>query len=70
MNLASSLECSSQSNLGIAQYERHQPEQTLLYQLIERYYPEFISHLVSQGAQLPIHVQEEFDAYLKCGRLA
>ena len=27
--------------LGHATYERHRPEQTLLYQLIEKHYPGF-----------------------------
>ena len=29
--------------LGHATYERHCPEQTLLYQLIERHWPELLS---------------------------
>ena len=54
-------------NTGL--YQRHQPEATLLYQLVERYYPDFINQLSAQGKTLPLHVQKEFDAYLKCGRL-
>ncbi len=50
-------------------YERHRPEQTLLYQLVNEYYPQFIEQLTLQGKTLPNHVQQEFDAYLKCGRL-
>ncbi len=30
-------------------YVRHKPEQTLLYQLIERHWPEFQSHLNEVG---------------------
>jgi len=30
---------------GAFHYQRHQPEQTLLYQIIEQYYPTFIAHL-------------------------
>tara|TARA_R110000851_G_scaffold90253_2_gene196873 strand:+ start:477 stop:803 length:327 start_codon:yes stop_codon:yes gene_type:complete len=26
-------------------YERHKPEQTLLYQIIEKYYPQFLTHM-------------------------
>lgn len=48
-------------------YERHRPEQTLLYQLIERHYPAFQTLLSAQGNPLPIYVQQEFEAYLKCG---
>ena len=50
-------------------YKRHQPELTLLYQIIETYYPEFLTYMESQGKTLPTHIKKEFDAYLKCGRL-
>lgn len=51
------------------QYKRHRPETTLLYQLVERYYPDFIANLAEQGKYLPKHVQREFDDFLRCGRL-
>jgi ribosomal protein S27E len=50
-------------------YERHQPEQTLLYQLVETHYPALVEQLAQQGKSLPDHVHREFEAYLKCGRL-
>jgi ribosomal protein S27E len=50
-------------------YKRHRPEQTLLYQIIERHYPEFRDVMAMQGKSLPQHVQQEFADYLKCGRL-
>ena len=50
-------------------YDRHRPEQTLLYQLIERHWPEFQSHLRETGSFLPRHVTREFEEYLACGRL-
>ena len=52
-----------------ARHQRHRPEQTLLYQLVERYYPEFVRLMVFQGSPLPHYVTQEFDAFLKCGRL-
>ena len=55
--------------LGVNRYQRHQPEQTLLYQLIEQHYPAFINQLAIQGTILPGYVQREFEKYLKCGRL-
>ena len=55
--------------LGQVTYERHRPEQTLLYQLVEKHYPALIEQLDAQGKSLPIHVHQEFEAYLKCGRL-
>nr|WP_229333576.1 transposase zinc-binding domain-containing protein [Glaciecola sp. MH2013] len=50
-------------------YQRHRPEQTLLYQLVECNYPDFQAHLSHQGKSLPHHVEKEFDEFLKCGRL-
>ena len=54
---------------GSFRYERHTPETTLLYQLVERHWPEFKAMLSVQGKQLPGYVTREFDDYLKCGRL-
>jgi len=50
-------------------YARHKPETTLLYQLVERYYPELAAVREAAGRALPQYVREEFEAYLKCGRL-
>lgn len=50
-------------------YQRHRPEQTLLYRIVEQHYPTFTAHLAAQGRELPGYVQREFDNYLKCGRL-
>ncbi len=52
-----------------ARYQRHRPEQSLLYQIIEQHYPVFSTHLAEQGRGLPEYVQREFEDYLKCGRL-
>ena len=50
-------------------YARHRPEQTLLYQLIERYWPDFQLLISEREHFLPHHVVREFDEYLECGRL-
>src|SRR5680860_1781430 len=50
-------------------YVRHRPETTLLYQVIQEYWPEFQAELASHGKYLPAYVTKEFDEYLKCGRL-
>jgi hypothetical protein len=50
-------------------HERHRPEKTLLYRIIDRYYPDFLAYMKEQGRFLPYHVQKEFYEYLKCGRL-
>lgn len=51
------------------QHERHQPEKSILYRTIDQYYSEFCDYMAEQGRSLPLHVQKEFDEYLKCGRL-
>ena len=50
-------------------YVRHRPETTLLYQIVQEYWPEFQAELSSHGKTLPTYVTKEFDEYLKCGRL-
>lgn len=57
------------STADAARHARHHPEQTLLYQLVERHYPVFLETLAAQGDALPKYVRQEFDNYLKCGRL-
>jgi len=37
-------------------YQCHQPEQTLLYRIIEQCYPLFLDHLVAQDKTLPEYV--------------
>ena len=54
---------------GAPVYVRHRPERTLLYQIIDEYYPAFRQHLDAQEAYLPGYVEQEFEDYLKCGRL-
>jgi ribosomal protein S27E len=54
---------------GVPGYQRHRPERTLLYQLVEQYYPVFADLMAAQGRPLPEYVQREFEDYLKCGRL-
>jgi len=50
-------------------YSCHRPESTLLYQLVEQHYPAFREMRAMAGRPLPEYIEEEFDAYLKCGRL-
>ena len=54
---------------GSVRFRRHRPEQTLLYRLIEQYYPEFELQWTSEGRLLPNYVRREFEEYLRCGRL-
>ena len=55
--------------MGSVGYQRHRPEQTLLYQIVERHYPAFTDHLAETGKQLPAHVRQAFYGYLRCCRL-
>ena len=49
-------------------YERHRPEDTVLYQSIATHWPEFKSRMEEQGG-LPLFVVREFEQYLDCGLL-
>ena len=53
---------------GAVRYERHRPETTLLYQLVDAHYPVFADRMVAQGTPLPNQVQREFEDYLKFSR--
>ncbi len=57
------------SGVGAFFYKHHRPERTLLYQLVEQYFPAFEAHLAAQGTDLPAYVEQEFEDYLKCGHL-
>lgn len=52
-----------------AGYARHRPESTLLYQLVEQHWPRFRELRAMEGRSLPGYIEEEFEAYLQCGRL-
>jgi len=52
-------------------YERHRPEQTTLYRLVQQHAASFIAHTeTSTGAGLLRFIKDEFDALLECGILA
>ncbi len=59
----------ARADSGAFRYQRHQPEKTLLYQLVLKHYPDFRRQFVEEGRVLPDYVQREFEDYLKCGRL-
>ncbi len=50
-------------------YQRHKPEETDLYKIIEQNLPSFQSHLSNADISLPGFVHEEFRSYLRCGLL-
>ena len=52
-------------------YERHRPEQTTLYRLVQHHAATFFEQTeLAAGAGLPQFVRDEFDAFLECGILA
>ena len=44
-------------------YVRHRPENTQLYQIIDKYYPDFQLSLAEQDKRLPRYVEREFDEF-------
>ena len=52
---------------GVPRFERHRPEQALLYQLVEKYYPVFEAQWAVEDRALPDYVRREFDEYLTSG---
>lgn len=60
-----------ETSLGVdgPTYVRHRPERTLLYQIVEEHYPALKAHRAARGTALPGYVEQEFEAYLQCGRL-
>ena len=56
---------------GSVHYERHRPERTTLYRLVQQHAASFIAHTeASTGSELPGFIKDEFDAFLECGILA
>ena len=48
----------ARSGVGAPPYVRYRPERTLLYQIVEEYYPAFKAHLAARGDALPRYVEE------------
>ena len=52
-------------------YERHRPEDTVLYRTLESHLEPFLARAADQGGGdgLPAFVTRELRAYLRCGRI-
>jgi hypothetical protein len=50
-------------------YQRHQPENTSLYPIVEQHLPTLRNELEHHETSLPRFVLSEFQDYLRCGRL-
>ena len=55
---------------GARSYSRHQPETTLLYQVVLEHLSTFLAEMASVGRAMPRYVVLAFEAYLACGILA
>ena len=55
-----------------ARYQRHRPEETTLYRVVQEHLDTFLAFVDTEtgGAGLPTFVTDEFDAFLQCGVLA
>ena len=53
------------SGVGAPVYERHRPERTLIYQLVQEYYPALKAHLAVQGTVLPGYVEKPLSFWKK-----
>jgi hypothetical protein len=53
-------------------YERHRPEETVLYRVLQAHWKSFLADMESAAelAALPAFVVSEVEAFLKCGILA
>jgi hypothetical protein len=60
--------CGTPASLRHDGYARRRPEETVLYQTIAEHWPRFVEKMEEHGG-LPRFVREEFQSYLKCGRL-
>jgi len=49
-------------------YERRRPEESVLYQVVQAHWPDFLERAEEQGG-LPRFVVREFEEYLRCGIL-
>ncbi len=57
------------STVSSHRYQRHHPENTSLYPIVEQHLPTLRRQLEHHEASLPRFVLSEFQDYLRCGRL-
>ena len=51
---------------GARRYERHKPETTVFYRLVQQHLLSFISEVEASGSTVPRYVRRAFDGYLEC----
>jgi len=52
---------------GPVVYRRREPEKTVLYQCVARYWPAFLAHAEQCDRPVPKFVRREFETFLDCG---
>ena len=57
-------------HLPTIDYHRRRPENTALYQVVQRHYPTLVQICEQEGRPLPGFVVQEFEKFLQCGILA
>jgi len=65
-----SISCGPGGLLAAIQYERHEPEKTLLYEVVREQLEPFLARARRQDAPVARFVEREIRAYLECGVLA
>ena len=63
------MDCAKRS-IGDYHYERHRPEECLLYQVVAKNIAPFLKKCEESGHCVPKFVQREFEAFLRCGVLS
>jgi len=66
---ASPLPLDAPAPVGAVRYQRHRPEDSVLYRLVEQHFPAFERRLAERERPLPGFVLDEFRSYLACGRM-
>jgi len=62
--------CSHTPADELVEYARREPEKTLLYQTVQQHWLQFLADIEAEGGELPAFVEDELEAYLRCGVLA
>jgi hypothetical protein len=70
--LRAGIRCSAAGGVEPGRFERHRPEETLLYKILQTHWRTFLAQLEDNGKgdALPRFIIAEIEAFLRCGILA
>jgi hypothetical protein len=54
----------------VAEYQRHEPEKTLLHKVVREQLEDFLARSSSREQPAPRFIEQELRAFLRCGVLA